>query len=166
MTYLIDGYNLLHAVGWATKRMPGRRLEAARRRLLDWLATVAGSKSGATFRVVFDSQQGPAESSEMSHKGVLVRFAHRRTADDVIEELLAAEANPRTVTVVSNDTRLHEAARRAGSAALGSREFLDWVIATERSGPEEMAAAPEKPEGPANADEVTDLLRAFGEPKP
>src|SRR5437763_308530 len=72
----------------------------------------------------------------------------------------------RGVTVVSNDSRLHEAARRAGSAAWGSQEFLDWVIATERPSPEGKAATPEKPDGPADAAEVTDLLRAFGEPKP
>ena len=51
------------------------------------------------------------------------------TADDLIEELLAAESKPRAVTVVSNDLRLHEAARRAGGRAWGSQEFLDCQIA-------------------------------------
>lgn len=165
MTFLIDGYNLLHAVGWAARQMPGRRLETARRKLLDWLADAAGRVPGVTVRVVFDAQHGPADSTEWSHRGVSVRFARDGTADDVIEELLAAAAKPRAVTVVSNDTRLHEAARRVGSVAWGSQEFLDWVIATERAVPEAVPPAPEKPDGPVGADEVAALLQAFARPK-
>src|SRR5206468_886876 len=92
VTFLIDGYNLLHAVGWATHRMPGRTLEAARRRLLDWLAEAAGRAPGVVVRVVFDAQHGPADSPERTHRGVLVRFAHGGTADDLIEEMLSAAA--------------------------------------------------------------------------
>jgi len=165
VTFLIDGYNLLHAVGWAPHGPKGRSLEASRRRLLDWLADAAGRHPGATVRVVFDSQKRSSESTEWTHRGVEVRFARGGTADDVIEETLAAAAKPRDVTVVSNDTRLHEAARRAGSAAWGSQEFLDWVIATERVAPHGKATSPEKPDGPADPAEVADLLRVFGAPK-
>ena len=168
MTYLIDGYNLLHAVGWANRKMPSGTLEAARRKLLDWLAGTVPLKSGsAVFRVVFDAQKGTAPSAGRSHRGVLVQFAYRRTADDVIEELLDAEPTPRDVTVVSNDGRLHEAARRAGSRGWGCQEFVDWLIEAERDTPgSPHHRPPEKPDGPASADETAALLRAFEKPKP
>jgi predicted RNA-binding protein with PIN domain len=165
VTYLIDGYNLLHALGWAPKRP--NKLEPARRKLLDWLADAAPLKSGAaTFRVVFDAQEAPAPSVGQSHRGVLVQFAYRATADDRIEELLDAEATPREVTVVSNDGRLREAARRAGSRGWACRQFLDWLLEAERATPgTPQYRPPEKPDGPAPADEAAALLRAFESPK-
>ena len=113
MTFLIDGYNLMHAVGLARKSLPAGDLKRARTRLLDWLADAAKGRD-STMRVVFDGQSAPAESPEADHRGVRVRFAFRRTADDEIEELLAAESYPSRVMVVSNDSRA--CARRAGVA--------------------------------------------------
>ncbi|HET6572277.1 MAG TPA: NYN domain-containing protein [Fimbriiglobus sp.] len=166
MTYLIDGYNLLYAVGWAPKRP--NKLEPARRKLLDWLAESVPLKSGAAvFRVVFDAQKGRAPNGGRSHRGVLVQFAYRRTADDLIEVLLAAKPTPGTITVVSNDGRLHEAARRTGSRGWTCQAFLDWLIEAERGTPGTAHyRPPEKPDGPASADETAALLRAFGKPKP
>lgn len=166
MTFLIDGYNLLHAVGWAPPRSKGRSLEGARRKLLDWLAEAAGRHPGVTLRVVFDSHRDTSDLANWTHHGVRVQFARGGTADDAIEDALDAAPNPRDITVVSNDTRLHEAARRTESSAWGSQRFLDWVIATERATPKGKVAPPEKPDGPADAAEVTDLLRAFEQPKP
>ena len=166
--HLIDGYNLLHAVGWAPRRDSAVSLEAARRRLLDWLADAPPNRSAAAvFRVVFDAQNAPAASAGQSHRGVLVQFAYRRTADDLIEELLDAEPAPRQVTVVSNDARLREAARRAGSRGWGCQDFLDWLVEAEREVPgSPHHRPPEKPDGPAPPDEAADLLRAFEKPKP
>lgn len=168
MTFLIDGYNLLHAVGWANRRMEPGKLEAARRRLLDWLADQVAVKSGtARVRVVFDAQKGSAPSAGQSHRGVLVQFAFRRTADDEIEELLEAKRKPAELVVVSNDTRLQESARRSGAKGWSSQEFLDWLIEAERSDPGSAhAPPPEKPDGPLPPTEAEELLRAFTKPKP
>jgi predicted RNA-binding protein with PIN domain len=166
VTYLIDGYNLLHALGWAPR--PPETLEAARRRLLDWLADAPALRAGAAvFRVVFDAQQAPIPTIGRSHRGVLVQFAYRSTADDLIEELLDAEPSPREVTVVSNDIRLREAARRAGSRGWGCEEFVDWRIEAEREIPGSPHHRPsEKPDGPAPPDEAAVLLAEFRKPKP
>src|SRR4051812_35636003 len=111
VTYLIDGYNLMHAVGLAPTALPTGRLEPARRRFLDWLADAAG---GRAVRVVFDAQASVAASPEQDHRGVRVAFAHRRTADEMIEELVGAAPRPDRLTVVSNDNQVKEAARRRG----------------------------------------------------
>ena len=165
MTFLIDGYNLMHAVGWAPLGKSPGTLEPARKKLLDWLADSAPLKAGnAKFRVVFDAQNGPAPSVGRSHRGVLVLFAYKKTADDAIEELLDAEPAPKTVVVVSNDVRLQDSAHRAGSAGWGCEAFLDWLIARAKETPGHARfEPPEKPDGP---DESDDLLAVFSRPKP
>ena len=110
MTFLIDGYNLMHAAGLAHRAMPAVQFDRARTRFLDWLAD--GAKARAELRVVFDAQQAPTPSLESIHRGVRVRFAFGQTADDLIEELVATEQQPKSLTVVSNDSRAREAARR------------------------------------------------------
>lgn len=159
---LIDGYNLLHAAGLAAANLPPGRLRSARRRMLDWLADAAPAR-GAVVRVVFDGMAAPAESPEADHRGVRVRFAFRQTADDLIETLLAGDARPADVTVVSNDSRLHEAARRRGSRAWSCERFMDWLTADIRPATP-TPPAEEKP--PLSAAEAADLLRAFERPKP
>jgi len=165
VNFLIDGYNLMHAVGWAPPGKSPGTLEPARKKLLDWLADAAPFKAGNTqFRVVFDAQNGPAPSVGRSHRGVLVQFAYKKTADDVIEELLEAETAPKKLVVVSNDTRLHDSATRSGAKGWGCTEFLDWLIARAKETPGNIRFdPPEKPDGP---EETGDLLAVFSRPKP
>ena len=63
VTYLVDGYNLLYAIGLANRNLPAKGLERARSRLLDWLADRMKGRD-ALVRVVFDAQNSPAPSSE------------------------------------------------------------------------------------------------------
>src|SRR6266545_6613976 len=130
VTFLIDGYNLMFAAGLASKAMPAAQFDRARTRFLDWLAD--GTKNGAVLRVVFDALQAPSPSLESLHRGVRVRFAFGQTADDLIEELVATEPKPAALTVVSNDTRVREAARRAECLLATCEEFIDWLISGER----------------------------------
>jgi predicted RNA-binding protein with PIN domain len=167
VVFLIDGYNLMHAVGLLGPGPAPGGLDRARTRLLDWLADTTEGR-GETLRVVFDAQAGPAPSRETVHRGVRVLFAFRRTADDLIEQLLAAEPVPARVTVVSNDNQVRETARRRGSAALTCAEFVDWCIeetpvADAHGSPEPPEA--EKPEPGATADEMAAWLAAFSLPK-
>lgn len=165
MTFLIDGYNLMHAVGLVGRATLAPLFERARVRFLDWLADGVKGRT-ASVRVVFDAQQAPVPSLEMLHRGVRVRFAFQRTADDVIEELVAVEPRPHMVTVVSNDSRIREAARRAECGVASCQEFTDWLIggaAEYRGGPARPAAEPDKPE--PDASETDELLRAFSKPK-
>jgi uncharacterized protein len=159
VTYLVDGYNWMFAAGLASKALPAARWEKARTKFLDWLAPAA---SRAELRVVFDAQNAPARSSEEVVNGVRVLFAYRQTADDRIEELLAREARPERLTVVSNDARVREAARRAGSAFLSCEAFTDWLIS---AAPPPRAAKPATDEKPTASASEPDLLAAFTAPK-
>lgn len=161
VTFLIDGYNLMHAVGLIG---PGTgTLERARDRFLDWLADKAKDRPD-TVRVVFDAEKGRGRSPETTLRGVRVRFSFRRTADDDIEELLAAERHPERVTVVSNDTRLQAAGRRRGSAVHTCEQFVDWLLRPSDS-PSRPGSPPpvEKPDQ-ATPDEMAAWLVAFDTP--
>jgi predicted RNA-binding protein with PIN domain len=156
--FLIDGYNLMHAAG-VVGHGRASHLTPARQRFLDWLASAAHGRS-ETLRVVFDGQAAPADSGEAAYRGLYVRFAYRATADDEIEAELAAL--PRGgVVVVSNDGRLHEAARRRGCAAWRCGRFVDWLIEPPPVG-RAVDVDEEKPHDVAGDDE---LLKAFAEPK-
>src|SRR5438874_439271 len=101
----------MHAAGVVGRVSTGSP-KAARRRLLDWLADATRGRTDV-LRVVFDGQAAPADTGDELHRGVQVRFAFRATADDAIEEELARTGRG-GVVVVSDDSRLHEAARRRG----------------------------------------------------
>ncbi|MBM3978920.1 MAG: hypothetical protein FJ304_01290 [Planctomycetes bacterium] len=162
MTFLIDGYNLMFAAGLAGRTTPAAHFERARARFLDWLAD--GATGRAELRVVFDAQQAPAASLESAHRGVRVRFAFRQTADDLIEQILATEPRADRLAVVSNDARVREAARRAGSAVTSCEEFMDWLVLGERGASAPCSDKPEE-DKPAPGD-VSDLLAEFSKPKP
>ena len=166
MKFLIDGYNLMHAVGLLRPGLPAGTLERARVRFLNWLADATDGRT-VTLRVVFDAQAAPAASPETNHRGVRVRFSFRRTADDEIEELLAAEPVPARVTVVSNDARVQEAGRRRGTAVQTCEQFVDWTLEPDRKPGVHPPGSPaaDKPEPTATAEEMAAWLAVFSSPK-
>jgi uncharacterized protein len=157
--FLIDGYNLMHVTGHLNGR-PTRQLQAARNSFLDWLAVIVTVRR-CGLRVVFDGQNAPAQSSELDHRGVRVRFAYRETADDVIESLLEKPL-PNTL-VVSNDSRLREAARRAAVRYWSCEQFLDWVVTVPPAPPNPSQDA-DKPIA-LTAAEQAELLKVFEQPR-
>ncbi|MBL8795386.1 MAG: NYN domain-containing protein, partial [Planctomycetia bacterium] len=75
MLFLIDGYNLLHALGLPARRGAGRSLEAARGRLLGLLRGSYGEDAWQV-TVVFDAAGAPpGADAEQNYRGVQVRFA-------------------------------------------------------------------------------------------
>lgn len=161
--FLIDGYNLLHALGHLDAHGGADRLQRARRRLLRYLSDNFGADAGA-LTVVFDAARAPPRAAaESVVHGVRVRFARgRAAADDLIEEMIAAEPRPTALVVVSNDHRLQTAARRRGAQAWTSDDLLDHFDARTARRPDPPDPPPEKAEG-ASADEVEYWRRAFGD---
>ena len=128
MRYLIDGYNLLHATGHLSGVATPTSLARARRALLDALVHRFGA-AAACATVVFDVRRvPPGLAAEQDYQGVRVLHALGREADDVIEELIRAEAAPPRLTVVSDDHRLREAARRRRCAVAGCLDFFESLL--------------------------------------
>jgi predicted RNA-binding protein with PIN domain len=168
MALIIDGYNLLHASGiLGAGRGPGY-LERSRAALLNFLVDSLEPSELAHTTVVFDAQQSPPGLPRtVQHRGLTVRFAERGSdADALIEQLIAADASPKRLIVVSSDHRLHRAARRRKATAVDSDR---WHAETLKRRAQRQAAddSPLKPTEPQTEGEIAFWLKQFGvEPAP
>lgn len=123
---LIDGYNLIHALGLLGGKAGPGDVERSRRRLLSMLQAGVKNRS-AQFTVVFDASRGVGASFVDEH-GITTVFAPAdREADDLIEDLIRAASVPKQLAVVSDDHRLRQAASRRGATAMKCADFLDWL---------------------------------------
>jgi predicted RNA-binding protein with PIN domain len=132
-TYLIDGYNLMHAIGFLYGRLGPGGLQKARMRLLGLLQGSFGQDSNAV-TVVFDAAMAtPGAEREQFYRGVRTLFAlDREEADDVIERLIHQAAAPKTLYVVSDDRRVRQAAGRRRCIALACDEFMQLLVRMRR----------------------------------
>jgi uncharacterized protein len=162
VTYLIDGYNLLHAMGALGGRLGPHGLEKARARLLGMLhGALRDGAPAAT--VVFDSATPlPGTSAEQDSRGLRVLFArNKEEADDVIERLIRQSSAPKTLHVVSDDHRVQKAARRRLCRVRSCEDFL-LLLEQLRQATHDVAQQPEKQEQ-LSADEVQRWLAEFGD---
>jgi predicted RNA-binding protein with PIN domain len=144
-TYLIDGYNLLHAMGALGGPVGPGGLAKARLRLLGLLhGTLTDQASSAT--VVFDASGAACGAAgEVNFHGVHVVFAiGKKDADDVIEQFIRAASAPKSLHVVSDDHRIQQAAKRRQCVVMGCEEFLLWLDQYRRQQQAQAALAPEK----------------------
>ena len=123
---LIDGYNVLFAVGLARKQYGPGQFEACRRRLLQGLADRIGEAQRRRTTIVFDAQEAPdGAPSEEVFAEMRVVFSVGTDADSVIEQMLLAHSAPRQVLVVSSDHRLQRAAARRQAKSIDSDRFWE-----------------------------------------
>ena len=124
---LVDGYNVILGLP-ELEAIFRRDKELAR----DELARIArGIHDGDGIRVtlVFD---GAGVDHEIVRPGKELTFSclfasASSTADGVIEGLLANEAEPSTVTVVTRDRAILHAALEAGAAVMGPEDMVSWA---------------------------------------
>ncbi|WP_437207012.1 NYN domain-containing protein [Planctomicrobium sp. SH664] len=143
--FLIDGYNLLHAAGFARARYGPGDLERARDRLLKLLRRLLTAEELQRTTIVFDARDAQHVSRQECHPwGMTVLFSPSgREADDVIEDLVHGHFSPRQLIVVSSDHRLQRVARVCRAQALDSDQFLDQL--EDRLGREQQAqTAPQR----------------------
>ena len=173
MTFLIDGYNLLHALGLARPRGPGQ-LEKARGDLMNWLHRVKTDQA-ASITVIFDGRDNLQQDHTVAiDHGIRVQFSVGQLADDFIEEMIQRERTPQRLTVVSSDHQIQEAARRRGCIVRSCSDFIDSAIDHGHS-PPKLLSPPDKPDAPTPEEterwrkEFADLdadpeLRKFNKP--
>jgi predicted RNA-binding protein with PIN domain len=159
MRYLIDGYNLLHHVG---RLQPGRgNLGAARLDLLRLLHQRFKDEA-VQVTVVFDARKSPpAVKDQEDYHGIEVRFTRYEEADDLIESVIRSVSAPQLLTVVSNDRRIKEAARRRRCGEMECVEFWATLIEKPRPARAAPAAEPERP--PQSGAEVEHWVKEFGD---
>jgi predicted RNA-binding protein with PIN domain len=137
MRTLIDGYNLMFALGLMGKRFSPDGFRKARTRFLNDLAAAIGAVAAHQTTVVFDARFSPGHlPHESTHKGLSVLFAvEDEGADARIERLIAAHSTPRTLTVVSSDQRIRQAASRRKARAVTADAFWDEMEAPRPNAP-------------------------------
>jgi predicted RNA-binding protein with PIN domain len=163
MSYLIDGYNLLFALGLPPGQVGPTGLQKARRRLLDLLRAAHGAEASAV-TVVFDAAGAPPGAAEVQeYQGLQVRFAIRQPeADDLIELLIRKDSTPRQLTVVSDDHRIQTAAQRRQCVVLGCGDYLDWLEQQRRAKRPPARQTPTKPAA-SSAEDTQHWLREFAD---
>jgi uncharacterized protein len=161
LAFLIDGYNLIHALGLVHKQLAPKELENARRRLLEFLHERLEALSG-DITVVFDAKHKPRHvPSEYSDGQILVRYAGRNLeADDVIEELIASCSIPERLVVVSDDRRLRDAAARRRAQAWSTQDLLDHSDQRSKNAPQK---APPPGVAPLSRAEVREWMDEFAD---
>ncbi len=143
MPLLIDGYNLLHMLGWIDSRRGPKALAEARGRLVRFLAGVLSPAQRAQTTVVFDAAQPPPLAARLLRpEGITVRFAvGYSSADELLEELIDQAQAPKSYVVVSSDRRVQRAALRRQMEAVDCGTWYERLLAkrpTHRSAAEEV----------------------------
>jgi predicted RNA-binding protein with PIN domain len=162
LTYLIDGYNLIHALGMVRKQIAPKELETARRRLLDFLRERLEPLADEII-VIFDAKRKPGHvPTEYQEGRIQVRYAGRdEQADDVIETLLAEHPAPNRLAVISDDQRLRHAATRRHALSWGCQDLLEHLEKSAAPAPEASPSAAN--ERKLSGAEVQEWLREFGD---
>jgi hypothetical protein len=163
---IIDGYNLLHAVGILSVRPGKKHLEMARKTLLQRLGNSLRADVRANTTIVFDA--GPDAPRGLpaiqKYSGMEIRFARdHKNADEQIMELIVQESAPKSLHVVSGDREIQELARRRRATAWDSETWYDSLshFAPPDPDPEERNAA--EPREPQQSEEqIQSWLRTFG----
>ena len=114
--WIVDGMNVIGSrpTGWWRDRL------GAMRDLVELLDAFAG-REGDEVTVVFDGRPFDLDSPRVG-----VRFASRRgrnAADDDIAALVARDAEPASLSVVTSDSDLARRVRERGAAVVGAGEF-------------------------------------------
>lgn len=158
MPVLIDGNNLL----FAARQVEGVGLEIGRSNLCDRLGLWSQRRNVAV-HVVFDGPAPPpALAAQIGHPHLRVTYSGAgRSADSVLERLLAIDSAARRLVVVSSDRAVMRAAKRRLARPLRSDEF--W-----RQVQRDLVPRPPRPTEPTEKrtgltpEATDDWLREFG----
>lgn len=169
---IIDGYNLLHSVGYAQERFGPGGLERSRNRLLRFVANRLDPEERRRTTIVFDARAIPVEGlRESKFEEMTVLFNQPGSdADTLIEELILQHSAPRQLEIVSGDRRLQKAIKRRKGFAIESDHFARELHQRESITPGSAAdqahsthdeGATERQE-PLSESETAEWLEIFG----
>jgi predicted RNA-binding protein with PIN domain len=102
--------------------------DAAMRRMTHWIDLFA-EHTGDDVTLVFDKKVSGIEAERI--RVVFAKWKGRNAADHEIEELVEADPEPQSLSVVTSDKRLAERVRTSGARVVSSGTFrkrLDSVV--------------------------------------
>ena len=164
MNHLIDGYNMLYALGRLGPRSTPDALQGARQWLFVLMRPIAIPPTSIS--VVFVSRQdSPGRRTQEIVSGVCFLSSRGQTADDLIEDLIDAAPHPCDLLVVSNDNRIKQAARHGKARSIGCLDYYEQFLQARPAGlPEvEPVAKTSTDRYEVSAEETEHWLEVFGE---
>lgn len=157
MPLLVDTYNVLHITGILPPEYAGLDVHGL-------AALVAGSRYGRQpVTLICDgTPKGvPAETAARADRIRIVYAGPGREADDEITTLINRDSAPRRLTVVSNDNRVKQAARRRKARAMAGETFLRHLALDAAKSPARRSPA-QRPPVPLDETQVNAWMRYFG----
>jgi uncharacterized protein len=120
---LVDAHSVIFA--WPVLRaLHQRHAEAAREQLIARL-TAYQDATGTRVVIAFDGQ-GKKNTSEKRPSGVQIFYsASKKTADDILERLVAKYSSEHDMTVASNDRMVAQTVITFGGTAISVESLLD-----------------------------------------
>lgn len=121
--YVVDGYNLLHALKKLPEGLPAD-FGRARARLCELLSHV-GRRESRTVRVFFDGTHGELSHGDLSHPRVKITFCGpgAGAADRAVREFVENHREPNRLRVVSSDIEVVQSCRLNGAQVISSQEM-------------------------------------------
>lgn len=152
MAILIDGYNVLFAAGMIPRDVPPGSLAQARQWLIQRLLTRLDTATRHETVIVFDAKDAPKHVPDAYQvSGIQIFFARdHEEADDLIEQRIQREANPRKLLLITSDFRLRQLAQRRRAKAIKSEDWLEQTDDIE----EPPAHAPSPPRPAVHRDQL------------
>ncbi|MEL7497817.1 MAG: NYN domain-containing protein [Planctomycetota bacterium] len=130
---LIDGYNLIFALGFNANHASAQAIDRSRSRLIDYLVQRMEQAQRIKTTIVFDAKKLPVSESHIDSRkrDIRVLFAvGYEDADSMVEELIAHHSHPKQLLVVSSDHRIQTAASRRRASIVDSERWLDQIEST------------------------------------
>lgn len=122
MYYILDGYNIIYALG-----LDSLGLEASRRALLIRLIDFIGSQP-LRISVVFDAHSAPGNISRVRFDAIEVVYTHeKQTADEYIIEFLEFKKHPKSYSVVTDDCGLKSRVQFLGAKIVNCSDFIKFL---------------------------------------
>ena len=149
MRILIDGYNLLHEIGFHGDLSESGELEVARVRMLDKLSEYLTEEERRNTIIIFDAgSRSPKLDRQYTRHSIQVEFAvDYLDADAKIQELIRSNNVPKQLLVISSDHRIQRTAKARRANFLDSDQWLDLLESrSESDETETVAKAPSKTE--------------------
>lgn len=151
--YIIDGYNLMHAIP-SLKKLLARDAVQAREELIAHVARLTHRRK---FRgtIVFDGAKPQADFG-VARAPIHVVYAAPQSADDKIKSLIEHAPNRAWLVVISSDHEILNFARVCSCQTHTSKYFANLLFDTGTSGEE-------KDHSTLSKSQVDEWLRLFGE---
>lgn len=143
--YIVDGYNLLHALAKHGGMLAAAE-QRARGRLIELLGHLARRESTSVC-VYFDGESGPIAPGELDHPRLQVRFCgvDRESADHAVREHVQNSRQPAKLRVVSSDHAVANACRLAGAKVIKAQEMAGRLAKLAAEGRVPRDGSVEKP---------------------